>query len=96
MTARQKTDEQITEWLDRLSMAQLRLWAAPEPKRAVGLDELAQASGIPFEQLHDEAQFWMMLDEEYAAMILGRITDDPLYARARQMAEDRWAQQGRA
>lgn len=86
---KQKTDQEINAWLDGLSAGQIRLWGAPEPRRATNLEELAAASGVPIARLMDEAMFIGETEESYAELILERIVDNPLYARHRELAEAR-------
>lgn len=86
---KQKTDQEINAWLDGMDETQLRIWGAPEPKAATNLAELSVASGRPLSRLKAEAGFIGESEESYVEIILDRITDNPLYARHRELAEAR-------
>lgn len=90
--SKQKTDEEITDWLDGLDRAQIKLWATAKPKLATDLPGIARASGMKLGTLRNEAANLLFGEQEYADFILDRITSNPLFARHREMAEERLEQ----
>lgn len=86
--AKQAETERITKWANSLNDKQLKLWTLGEKARGADLVELSRLSGMPLKQLEDEADCTGFTREQYAALLVSNITDNPDKAENRAIAAE--------